>query len=112
MSSVAQMAARRSAFRPKRYAVTFEMLKAWREAGESTITIASRFGCDHTTVWNWLVRLGLQTKQPTLIAPTAEPPGKAPITKLAVYEAERASRKSQHPHNPKPQPRVSPRSSE
>ena len=103
MPSVAQMAKIRSAFRPKRYAVTFDMLKAWREAGESTITIAARFGCDHTTVRNWLVRLGLHDGGPT-IQPTKEPPGKAPITKLAVYEAERAARNANPPNPLNPHP--------
>lgn len=81
-------------FRPRKYDVTREQLEAWRAAGESTVTIGSRFNppAHHSTVRKWLIALGIPTA--IVIAPCDEPPGKQPITKRSVYDAERKSQKS------------------
>lgn len=78
--------------RPRKYDVTKEQLEAWRAAGESTVTIATRFGpgCHPETVRDWLIAFGLPTV--LKIKPSNEPPGKQPRTKRAVFDAERQAR--------------------
>jgi hypothetical protein len=88
-------------FRPRKYDVTKAQLEAWRAAGESTWTIATRFkNCSASTVYRWLVRLGL----PTMIqeSPSQEDPGKQPVTKRVVFEAERAARNALNATNATP----------
>lgn len=80
-------------FRPRKYDVTKDQLDAWRNAGESTVTIGNRFTppASPKTVRDWLIAFGL----PTVLKakPSDEPPGKHPRTKRIVYEAEREARR-------------------
>lgn len=55
-------------FKTRRYAVNREMLERWRNQGEGVDKIAKRYGCNPSTVRNWLIRLGLSTRVP-LIGP-------------------------------------------
>jgi hypothetical protein len=100
MPTSQQLARTRSTFAPRKYAVTFEDLKAWRAAGESTPQIASRFNCDITTVRHWLIRLGLPTANP-LVKPNPAPPGGMPKTKHYAYEHELSARRKASLPKPK-----------
>lgn len=69
-----------------RYAVTRDQLQAWRSAGESMRTIASRYGCRPQTVGDWLDKAGLDRRE--LIQPSDAPPGKQPRAKRTETECE------------------------
>lgn len=53
-------------FKPKKYMINRELLERWRSNGDGTHKIAARFGCDQSTVRNWLIRLKLPTARPNV----------------------------------------------
>lgn len=51
------------AFKPRKYMINRELLERWRSDGDGTWKIAARFGCDQSTVRNWLIRFKLPTER-------------------------------------------------